>query len=94
MKKQDETGCDRGMKKCGKRRCQLCKYVDEENTFSSVNHTYNINSSFDCDSEAVFYLIICKKFNKICVGSTITSFRKRFSNHRCSWLGTRRDKGI
>ena len=56
------------MKSCGKRKCQIRKYVDERSAFSSGHHTYNINSAFDCDSEAVIYLIISKRCNKIYVG--------------------------
>ena len=36
------------------------------------------------DSSGVIYLIECKKCLKLYVGSTITSFRKRFNNHKSS----------
>ena len=44
----------------------------------------NLRLSIDCDSEGVFYLISCTKCRKNYVGSTITSFRKRFNNHKRS----------
>ena len=43
---------------------------------------YYINFSFDCDSAGVIYLLTCKRCSKIYVGSTVTSFRKRFNNHK------------
>ena len=49
--------------------------------------------TFDCDSVGVIYLITCKKLHvKIYVGSTITSFRKRFNNHKSSF--NRFGKGV
>ena len=72
------------MKKCGKSRCQICKYVDEGCNFAGAGNTHFINYSFDCDSVGVIYLITCTKCAKIYVGSTITSFRKRFNNHKSS----------
>ena len=45
---------------------------------------YDIYYAFNCDSKAVNYLIICKKCQKIYVGLTVTSFRKRFNNHKSS----------
>ena len=37
--------------------------------------SFHINHSFDCDSQAVVYLITCKRCGKQYVGSTITPFR-------------------
>ena len=56
------------------------------NTFGPSEHAYYINFAFDCNSEGVVYLIICKKCKKIYVGSTVTCFRKRFNNHKCSLI--------
>ena len=47
-------------------------------------HDYWINYSFDCDSEGVIYVLKCIGCFKIYVGSIITSFRKRFNNHKSS----------
>ena len=38
----------------------------------------------DCDSKSVVYMIIRKRCKKVYVGSTVTSFRKRFNNHKSS----------
>ena len=45
---------------------------------------YYINFSFDCDSAGLIYLLTCKRCSKIYVASTVTSFRKRFNNHKSS----------
>ena len=74
----------RGMKKCGKLRCKICAFVEEGCKFENGNRKFRINYSFDCDSEGVVYLILCKQCKKKYVGSTITSFRKRFNNHKSS----------
>ena len=41
-----------------------------------------MNYRFDCDSVGVIYLLSCKKCNKLYIGSTTNSFRKRFNNHK------------
>ena len=45
---------------------------------------YYINYCFDCNSAGVIYLLNCKRCSKIYVGSTGTSLRKRFNNHKNS----------
>ena len=44
-----ESLVDKGMKKCGKSRCHICKYVSEGSTFEGDKGTYFINFHFDCD---------------------------------------------
>ena len=56
------------------------------------DRTYWINFVFNCNSQGVVYLIICKQCSKLYVGSTITSFTKRFNNHKSSV--NRNGKGI
>ena len=58
--------------------------VKEGDKFYDKDRTYHINYSFDCDSGGVVYLIKCNKCLKRYVGSTITTFRTRFSNHKSS----------
>ena len=53
VKRLGEEDCIRDLRKRGKTRCQICRYVGEEDTFGSDNRTYNIYYAFDCDSEAV-----------------------------------------
>ena len=83
-KLKGEGSGDKGMRKCGKSRCQICNFVEEGSTLCRNGRTFHINYLFDCDSAGVIYLIICKKCSKIYVGSTITSFRRRFNNHKSS----------
>ena len=53
------------MRKCGKSRCQICKFVKEGCTFDGENRSFVINFTFDCDSKGViFYLIVCKNVLK------------------------------
>ena len=82
-KLKGESNESRGMKKRGKR-CQICNYVEEGCIFEERGRSYHVNFSFDCDSLGVIYLIRCRKCRKIYVGSTITSFRTRFNNHKGS----------
>ena len=47
-----KNDCDRlrkGMRKCGKPRCQICNYVEEAEKVMYDKHKYWINYSFDCD---------------------------------------------
>ena len=74
---------DKGMRKCGKSRCQIYNFVEEGSKFCR-NGRILLYYLFDCDSAGVIYVIICKKCSKIYMGSTITSFRRRFNNHKSS----------
>ena len=83
-KLKDEKVISVGMKKCGKSRCKVCGFVEEGRNLEEHGDKFKINYLFDCDSEGVVYLISCTKCIKNYVGSTITSFRKRFNNHKSS----------
>ena len=83
----------KGCFRCGKSRCQVCKFMFEGDKF--VCHVtgkgYKINSRFDCDSSGVVYLLGCKVCGMQYVGSTFTPFRTRFNNYK---FGCRRfEKG-
>ena len=82
------------MKKCGKSRCQICKFVKEGRIVGNGlgNREHYTNYDFDCDSAGIVYLIECKKSAKQYIGSTITSFRKRFTNHKSSLFRYGRDQ--
>ena len=81
-KRKRSSGKEKEMRKCGKPRCQICNYVEEVEKFVYDKYTHWINYSFDCDSEVVIYVVRCISCSKIYVGSTTTSFRKRFNNHK------------
>ena len=63
LKGEDSDLKDKGMKKCGKSRCHICKYDHEGCNFAGAGNAYRyfINHSFHCDSVGVIYLITCKK---------------------------------
>ena len=75
----------KGMKKYGKSRCKICDFVEEGDGFDGSGRKYLIKFDFNCDSAGVIYLISCKKRKMNHVGSTITTFRIRFNNHKSSF---------
>ena len=74
----------KGCFRCGKSRCQVCKFMSEGDKFVChvTGKEYNINSRFDCDSSGVVYSLGCKVCGMQYVGSTYTSFRTRFNNFK------------
>ena len=69
---------------CGNRRCQVCKYLEPGERFTSyrTGKSYTINYELDCNSSNVVYLLSCKVCHAQYVGSTTTKFRLRFNNHK------------
>ena len=74
----------RGTYKCESRRCDVCNYIDEKDSFVCMrtNREYSINYNLNCNSSNVVYLITCSKCGLQYVGSTTTKFRLRFNNHK------------
>ena len=66
------------------RRCEVCKYMDENSLLKSSQDDprYSMNFNFKCNSSNIVYLITCKKWLLQYVGSTIRKFRLRFNNHK------------
>ena len=81
--KRDRDVCI-GMSRCNKKRRKICNHVEEGKEFFEEEVKCYINYNFNCDSAELIYLIYCGKCGKKYVGSTITSFRKRSSNHKSS----------
>ena len=73
-----------GTVKCSSRRCEVCRYLEENSKFkgSHEDRKYSINYHFDCNSSNVVYLITCQKCSLQYVGSTVTKFRLRFNNNK------------
>ena len=69
---------------CGNRRCQVCKYLEQGERFTSyrTGKSYTINYELDCNNSNVVYLLSCKVCHAQYVGSTTTKFRLRFNNHK------------
>jgi tripartite motif-containing protein 2/3 len=79
--KQDNPGCY----KCS-RGCKVsCSKMKETKTFMSSNtkKSYKIRDHLDCDSSFVVYLITCTRCSGQYVGKSVTTFKKRHSNHKC-----------
>ena len=68
---------------CGNRRCQVCKYLEPGERFTSyrTGKSYTINYELDCNISNVVYLS-CKVCHAQYIGSTTSKFRLRFSNHK------------
>ena len=51
-----------GSFRCGKNRCQGCKYITEIDTIISnvTEETYKINHRLDCHDKCLVYLLTCK----------------------------------
>ena len=74
-----------GSEPCGKRNCQVCKFIVNTNTFSPIpaDETFKINKSLlKCNSKNVVYLSECKKCQNPYVGKTQTKFRLKLNNYK------------
>ena len=82
--KVDSRGPNSETVKCSSRRCEVCKYIDENSHLKSSqdDRRYSINYSLNCNSNNVVYLITCTKCSLQYVGSTVTKFRLRFNNRK------------
>ena len=58
----------------------------EGSTLKGKNRVFLINYDFDCDFKGVVYMIICKRCEKLYLGSKVTCFRKRFNNYKSTFL--------
>ena len=59
---------------CGNRRCQVCKYLEPGERFTSyrTGKSCTINYELDCNRSNVVYLLSCKVCHAQYVGSTTT----------------------
>ena len=71
---------------CNGKRCEACKNVLENDTFTCSNDqtTYKINRKFDCIEKCLVYLITCNKCLKQYVGQTVGMFRSRWNKITCN----------
>jgi hypothetical protein len=72
-----------GMKKCNKP-CHTCPYIQERKKVKSGQYIWHINSSMDCRTENIIYLIQCDKENcgEKYVGETERRLKDRMREHR------------
>ena len=68
----------RGVSKCGSKRCEVCGYMDMKDFFVSTatGRRYSINYSLNCNSCNVVCLMTYKSCGLQYVGSTTTKFRR------------------
>ncbi|CAN7939219.1 unnamed protein product [Ixodes hexagonus] len=69
---------------CNKPRCKICPHMvpTSKATSSKSNFVYNIEGTFNCDSQNIVYLLHCTLCSMQYIGQTETPFRLRFNNHR------------
>ena len=75
----------KGSRKCGKAKCEVCKNLITTNEFTSTKtgEKFEIRKGpLTCDTKNVVYLINCKACGIQNVGSTETIYRKRFNNYK------------
>ena len=70
-----------GMKQC--LNCGVCPYVRVGKSVRSTNNNYQIeiNTSVNCSSINVIYMVGCKKCTQQYIGETERSVRERFREH-------------
>ena len=59
-----------GSYKCKGKRCQVCNYITETDSFtcSNVQLNFKINHKFDCNEKFLIYLITCNRCLKQYIG--------------------------
>ena len=74
-----------GSESRGKRNCQVCQFIVNADTFSSIttDETFKINKGpLNCNSKKVIHLSECKKCKNPYVGKAQTKFRMRLNNYK------------
>ena len=73
-----------GSSRCGSKRCEVCKYITETNTFTSsvTGETYKISNRLDCNNKCLAYLLTCNKCKKQYTGEATDNFRGRWNNYK------------
>ena len=71
-----------GLFEYGNKRCDVCKYITETDTFTSsvTVETYKINHRFDCNDKCLVHLLTCNKCKKQYTGRTTDNFHGRLNN--------------
>ena len=68
-----------GSFRCVSKRCEVCKYITETDTFtrSVTGESYKINHRLDCNDKCLVYLLTCNKCKKQYTGQTTDNFHGR-----------------
>ena len=70
--------------KCYDKPCEVCDYVTETLTFTSVaaENMYRINHQFNCSEKCLVCLLTCNKSLKQYVGQTLDKLCQWWNNYR------------
>ena len=70
--------------RCGSKRCEVCKYITETDTFTSsvTGETSKINHRLDCNDKGLVYLLTYNIYKKQYTGETTDNFRGRWNNYK------------
>ena len=93
--KNKQVVLDTGCKKCNKK-CYVCHdFLQESPTITSLatGIKYKIKESLSCKDDWVVYCATCLKCQKQDVGSTVTEFYTRWSNHK-SHINTKKKTAL
>lgn len=73
-----------GCQPCEKSRCQVCNHMIRTNQIKSAksDFVFKINTTLNCDTANVIYVLRCNLCDMDYVGQTGTPFRLRFNNHK------------
>ena len=76
------------MKQCNS--CSVCPYIKQTKTVkaTATNFRMEINSSVDCSTSNIIYLLGCKKCPQQYIGESERMLRERFSEHK-GYVNTR-----
>ena len=70
------------VKKCGNKRCKLCKNLIEATQFTfQPNMTFKVNADMDCNTKNCIYVLICEGCTAFYIGQT-NDLRLRINLHR------------
>ena len=78
--------------RCGSKRCKVCKYITETDTFTSSvkGETYKINHRLEFNDKCLVYLFTCNKCIKQYTGQTTDNLRGRWNNYKSKSKSFRR----
>ena len=65
-----------GSFKCRSKRCEVCKYIREADTFTSsvTGETFKINHRLECNDKYLVYLLTCNKCKKNTLVKLLATF--------------------
>ena len=70
------------MRKCNQ--CSVCSFIQEGRTVkaTATNYKMDINTSVDCSSNNIIYLLGCNKCPQQYIGESERMLKERFAEHK------------